>query len=57
MCGSCGYDHGAYASCHATQERNWRADWEAEARMYATTAPKPEPVPETAPAPLDESAE
>jgi hypothetical protein len=52
----CGYSHGAYASCHAVQERNWRADWEAEARMFAP-APKSEPVPETAPAPLDESAE
>jgi hypothetical protein len=42
MCPSCGYDHGPYSSCHATQERNWRADWLAEARMYA---PELEPVP------------
>jgi hypothetical protein len=42
MCPSCGYDHGAYASCHETQERNWRADRAAEARMYA---PEVEPAP------------
>ena len=44
MCPSCGYDHGAYASCHETMERNRRADWASEARMYA---PEPEPVPES----------
>lgn len=43
MCPSCGYSHGAYASCHETQERNWRADWASEARMYA---PEPATVPE-----------
>lgn len=50
MCPSCGYNHGAYASCHATQERNWRADWASEARMYA---PELEPVP----APVEPAAE
>jgi hypothetical protein len=53
MCPTCGYDHGAYASCHETMERNARADWLAEARMYAPEAdPAPAPV-----EPSDERAE
>jgi hypothetical protein len=50
MCACCGYSHGAYASCHEVQERNWRADWAAEARMYA-------PELEPAPAPVEPSDE
>ena len=53
MCPTCGYSHGAYASCHETMERNWRADWAAEARMYVPEAePSPAPV-----EPSDERAE
>lgn len=54
MCPTCGYDHGAYSSCHATQERNWRADWAAEARIYA---PAPTTTPEPVPAPAESDAE
>jgi hypothetical protein len=54
MCPTCGYSHGAYASCHETMERNWRADRAAEAWMYA---PEAEPAsspdePSTEPAEL-----
>jgi len=54
MCPTCGYSHGAYASCHETMERNWRADWAAESRMYALEAePATTPVePSTEPAEL-----
>jgi hypothetical protein len=53
MCPTCGYSHGAYASCHETMERNARADWAAEARMYA---PELEPAPSPV-EPSDERAE
>jgi|688.fasta_scaffold2855890_1 hypothetical protein len=53
MCPTCGYSHGAYASCHETQERNWRADRAAEAWMYEAE-PKPAPTPVE---PSDERAE
>jgi hypothetical protein len=53
MCPTCGYSHGAYASCHETMERNWRADCAAEAWMYALEA-----EPATTPVePSDERAE
>ena len=50
MCPTCGYSHGAYASCHETMERNSRADRAAEAWMYALEA-------ETAPSPDEPSDE
>ena len=50
MCSACGYEHGPYSSCHEVQARNWRADWEAEARMYEAPPPPPPVEPDAEPA-------
>jgi len=50
MCSACGYEHGPYSSCHEVQARNWRADWESEARMYEAPPPPPPVEPDAEPA-------